>query len=63
MSLTLCILLIVALQRLAELWYSNRNTKKLLAEGGKEVGQSHYPINDDFLLADQSPIAALLKLF
>ena len=44
MSLTLCILLIVALQRLAELWYSNRNTKKLLTEGGKEVGQSHYPI-------------------
>ena len=44
MSLTLCILSAVALQRLAELLYSNRNTKKLLAEGGKEVGQSHYPI-------------------
>ena len=44
MSLTLCILSAVALQRLAELLYSNRNTKKLLTEGGKEVGQSHYPI-------------------
>ena len=44
MSLTLCILFAVALQRLAELLYSKRNTKKLLAEGGKEVGQSHYPV-------------------
>jgi methyltransferase len=44
MSLTLCILSAVALQRLAELLYSNRNTKKLLTEGGKEVGQSHYPV-------------------
>jgi methyltransferase len=44
MSLTLWILLAVALQRLGELFYSNRNTKQLLAEGGAEVGQSHYPV-------------------
>ena len=34
----------IALQRLGELVHSNRNTKKLLAEGGTEVGQSHYPV-------------------
>ncbi|MBO44679.1 MAG: hypothetical protein CMM28_13220 [Rhodospirillaceae bacterium] len=44
MSLTLWIILAVTLQRLGELVHSSRNTKKLLSEGGKEVGQSHYPI-------------------
>ncbi len=44
MSLTLWILLAVAVQRLGELVYSNSNTKRLLAEGGTEVGQSHYPV-------------------
>ena len=33
---------LVALQRLAELAISQRNTRKLLAEGGYEVGRGHY---------------------
>jgi methyltransferase len=36
------ILALVTLQRLGELWLSNRNTKRLLAQGGHEVGASHY---------------------
>lgn len=35
---------LVALQRLAELWWANRNTKRLLARGGREVGQGHYGV-------------------
>ena len=44
MSLTLWIILAVALQRLGELLHSYLNTKQLLAKGGTEVGQSHYPV-------------------
>ena len=32
----------MTLQRLGELWLSNRNTRRLLARGAREVGQSHY---------------------
>lgn len=32
----------VALQRLAELFLAQRNTRRLLAEGGQEVGRGHY---------------------
>jgi methyltransferase len=32
------------LQRLGELWLSNRNTKRLLAEGAHEHGSGHYPL-------------------
>ncbi len=44
-SLTLAqwIVIAVALQRLAELAYSARNAKRLLAEGGVEHGVKHYP--------------------
>jgi methyltransferase len=38
------ILLAVALQRLGELWLSNRHTRVLLAQGAHEVGASHYPL-------------------
>lgn len=38
------IVLAVALQRLAELAYARRNTRRLLAEGGIEVGAGHYPL-------------------
>jgi methyltransferase len=38
------LLLAVALQRLVELVYARRNTAALLARGGREVGQEHYPI-------------------
>ena len=35
---------LVALQRLAELLYAQRNTKALLARGAVEVGKRHYPL-------------------
>jgi methyltransferase len=44
LSLAIIILGLVTLQRLGELWLSNRNTKRLLAEGAHEVGAAHYPL-------------------
>ena len=44
MTLTIVILALVTLQRLGELWLSNRNTRRLLAQGAHEVGASHYPL-------------------
>ena len=44
MSLPIIILALVTLQRLGELWLSNRHTRQLLAEGAHEVGASHYPL-------------------
>jgi methyltransferase len=35
---------LVALERIAELLYAQRNTEALLARGGVEVGASHYPL-------------------
>ncbi len=43
MTLNLLILAMIMIQRLGELWLSNRNTKRLLAAGAYEVGASHYP--------------------
>lgn len=43
MSLGFVILALVTLQRIGELWLSNRNTRCLLARGGAEHGRSHYP--------------------
>lgn len=37
------IIALVALQRLAELEFAQRNTRRLLARGGIEVGAAHYP--------------------
>lgn len=37
------VLALVALQRLVELWYATRNTRRLLARGGVEVGAVQYP--------------------
>ena len=34
----------VVLQRVAELAYANANTRRLLAEGGREYGAKHYPL-------------------
>ncbi len=34
----------VMAQRLAELAYANANTRRLLAEGGREYGARHYPL-------------------
>ncbi len=36
--------MLVALQRVAELWYSARNTRRLLARGGVEIGAYQYPL-------------------
>lgn len=44
MTLAVVILALVTLQRLGELWLSNRNTKRLLAKGAHEVGRRHYPL-------------------
>lgn len=35
---------LVGLQRLGELWLSRRNGRRLLAEGGREIGAGHYPV-------------------
>ena len=38
------IIVAVALQRLAEVVYANRNTRALKARGAVEIGASHYPV-------------------
>jgi len=50
------VVLLVALQRLAELAYSRRNTARLLAAGGYEVAAGHYPL---FILLHGTWLAAL----
>jgi len=42
-SLAFAILALVAAQRLGELALARRNTRRLLAAGGVEVGAGHYP--------------------
>ena len=44
MTIPQVILLLVGLQRLGELLYARRNTRRLLAEGGLEIGAGHYPL-------------------
>ncbi len=44
MSALWVLLALVALQRVAELVYAQRNTDRLLANGGVEIGASHYPL-------------------
>ena len=44
MTLNLIILAFVTLQRLGELWLSNRNTRRLLARGAIEHAPGHYPL-------------------
>jgi methyltransferase len=43
-NFSVVILALVTLERLGELWLSHRNTKRLLAQGGHEVGAGHYPL-------------------
>lgn len=43
MWLNITILSLVTLQRLVELYIAHRNTKRLLASGGIEMGSNHYP--------------------
>ncbi|BBK29520.1 methyltransferase [Stella humosa] len=51
------VLALVAAQRLAELWLAGRNTRRLLAAGGREVGGGHYPL---FVLLHAGWLAAIL---
>ncbi len=44
MNWPLVIVGLVALERLAELLYANRNTRALLREGAHEIGRRHYPL-------------------
>ena len=44
MTLGILILALVTAERLFELWLSNRNTARLLAQGAKEYGSKHYPL-------------------
>jgi methyltransferase len=41
-TLNIVILSLVTLQRLGELWFSNRNMKRLLAQGAREHAPGHY---------------------
>jgi methyltransferase len=43
MSILWIVLILVTLQRVAELLYSGRNTRRLLARGGVEAGAVQYP--------------------
>jgi methyltransferase len=38
------IIALVAIERLGELAYAARNTRRLLARGGVEIGRAHYPL-------------------
>lgn len=46
---------LVGLERLFEMWIAGRNRRRLLEEGGFEVGQTHYPwmvlLHSTFLLS------------
>ena len=43
-GLAVVILALVTAQRLGELWLSNRNTRRLLAQGAAEHAPGHYPL-------------------
>lgn len=43
-GIAIAILGLVTVQRLAELWLSSRNTRRLLAQGSIEHGAGHYPL-------------------
>ncbi|MDG3441351.1 isoprenylcysteine carboxyl methyltransferase family protein [Nitrospirillum amazonense] len=53
------VVLLLAVQRLAELRVANRNTRRLLAQGGREVGRAHYPL---FIVLHSAWLAALFFL-
>jgi len=50
------VLALVVAQRLAELVWSARNTRRLLARGAREIGARHYPL---FVLLHGSWLAAM----
>lgn len=44
MIFNIAILALVTLERIGELWFAKRNTRRLLAAGGCEVAPGHYPL-------------------
>ena len=44
MILNIVILALVTFQRVGELWLSNRNTARLIAQGAREHAPGHYPL-------------------
>ncbi|MDZ4053586.1 MAG: isoprenylcysteine carboxylmethyltransferase family protein [Phenylobacterium sp.] len=50
------VLIFVVIQRLAELWLAARNTRRLKAAGGVEIGAGHYPL---FILLHAGWLAAI----
>jgi methyltransferase len=42
--IAIAVVALVAIERLVELWYAQRNTRALIEEGGVEVGGGHYPL-------------------
>ena len=44
MTLAVIVLALVTLERGAELLWARRNTRRLLARGGREEGAAHYPL-------------------
>lgn len=59
MSLCQILVLLVLMQRLAEVAWARRNEQRLRAQGGIEVGAGHYPL---FFLLHGSWLAALALL-
>lgn len=59
MSVLWIVLALVALQRGVELVYAARNTRRLLAAGGVEIGARHYPL---FVLLHASWLVAMAVL-
>ena len=57
MILALTIVALVAAQRLLELIYAQRNTRALLARGGREIGGGHYPL---FVILHTAWLAAIV---
>lgn len=50
------VLILVVIQRLAELWLAARNSRRLKAAGGVESGAGHYPL---FILLHAGWLAAI----
>jgi methyltransferase len=59
MSVLWIVLILVAAQRIVELWYARRNTARLLQRGGVEAGASHYPL---FVLLHAAWLASMAVL-
>jgi methyltransferase len=57
MSIFYIVLALVVLQRIAELLYSARNTRRLLARGGIEIGAGQYPF---FILLHAAWLASMV---